>query len=150
MTMVSQEIDSFVKKFRQLWSAGFCAHLDLDSNAGEAWVGLRVNLGHSQVQHDILASSGPKFETSSRQRRRARRSAARESRINVNKEAAVEVEEKVKDEVNKEATVEVEEKEKVKDEVNENKTTEVFTDVDKTENLTINKLGLSCTKLSTA
>lgn len=45
----------------------------------------------------------------------------------------------MKDEVSEEATVEVEEKEKVKNEVNEDKTPEVFTDVDKTENLTINK-----------
>ena len=42
------EIDSFIRKFHQLWNAGFTAHLDLDTHAGSAWVGLRVQLGHSE------------------------------------------------------------------------------------------------------
>ena len=50
--MASREIDSFVRKFQQLWSAGFSAHLDLDSDAGEAWVGLRVKLCHGRGQRD--------------------------------------------------------------------------------------------------
>ena len=78
--MASQEIDSFVKKFRQLWSAGFCAHLDLDSNAGEAWVGLRVKLSPGQIQQqDVPAYCRQKFERPSRQRRHARRSVSRQS-----------------------------------------------------------------------
>ena len=40
------ELDSFVQKFHQLWSAGHSAHLDLDTHAGIACVGLRVQLGH--------------------------------------------------------------------------------------------------------
>ena len=32
-------------KFHQLWEAGVTAHLDLDTHAGEAWVGLRAQLG---------------------------------------------------------------------------------------------------------
>ena len=43
--MQVNELDSFVRKFNQLWKAGFTAHLDLDTHAGNAWVGLRVQLG---------------------------------------------------------------------------------------------------------
>ena len=39
------ELDTFVRKFHQLWNDGFTAHLDMDTHAGNAWVGLRVNLG---------------------------------------------------------------------------------------------------------
>ena len=39
------ELNSFVHKFNQLWKACFTAHLDLDSHAGNAWVGIRVQLG---------------------------------------------------------------------------------------------------------
>ena len=42
--MVDTEIDFFVKKFKQLWRAGYGAHLDIDAHAGQAWVGLRVRL----------------------------------------------------------------------------------------------------------
>ena len=42
------ELDSFVKKFYQLWSAGYSAHLDLESHSGKAWVGMRVQLGHAE------------------------------------------------------------------------------------------------------
>ena len=49
--MFVTELDSFVSKFQQLWSAGYSAHLDLDSHAGEAWVGLRVWLGHAPPGH---------------------------------------------------------------------------------------------------
>ena len=44
--MYVTELDSFVKKFYQLWNNGLTAHLDLDTHAGNAWVGLRVQLGH--------------------------------------------------------------------------------------------------------
>ena len=43
--MHATELDSFVGKFHQLWKAGFTAHLDLDTHAGNAWIGLRVQLG---------------------------------------------------------------------------------------------------------
>ena len=39
------ELDSFVKKFHQLWKAGFTVHLDLDAHAGKAWVGICAQLG---------------------------------------------------------------------------------------------------------
>ena len=78
--MASQEINSFVEKFHQLWKAGFTAHLDIDTHAGEAWVGLRVKLGHGREHHregEHRASFYSKEENSSRQRRRLRRAAAR-------------------------------------------------------------------------
>ena len=43
--MFITELDTFVKKFHQLWNDGMTAHLDLDTHAGDAWVGLRVRLG---------------------------------------------------------------------------------------------------------
>ena len=52
--MVAREFDSFIQKFHQLWSAGFSAHLDLDTHAGVAWVGLRVQLGHpGHLYHNL-------------------------------------------------------------------------------------------------
>ena len=75
------ELDTFVKKFHQLWKDGVTAHLDLDTHAGDAWVGLRVRLGqgpgplHRQVPP--FRQEVPKKESPSRQRRRARRAAAR-------------------------------------------------------------------------
>ena len=74
--MFITELDPFVRKFHQLWSNGLTAHLDLDTHAGNAWVGLRVQLGqvpghpHQQVQpfHQPVHKKG---ESPSRQRRRA-------------------------------------------------------------------------------
>ena len=36
----------FINMFHQLWKAGDTAHLDLDTHAGQAWIGLRTPLGH--------------------------------------------------------------------------------------------------------
>ena len=33
------KVETFILKFKQLWKAGLSAHLDLDTQAGEAWVG---------------------------------------------------------------------------------------------------------------
>ena len=41
------ELDTFIQKFHQLWNDGHTAHLDLDTCAGKAWVGLHVQLGHA-------------------------------------------------------------------------------------------------------
>ena len=89
--MAVSELESFVGKFRQLWNAGFTAHLDLDTHAGNAWVGLRVQLGHDIHGHGPLHNrrSSPKVSPS-RLRRRARRLAARNAEKNVN-EATEEV-----------------------------------------------------------
>ena len=76
--MVTTELVSFIQKFYRLWSDGHTAHLDLDTCAGKAWVGLRVQLGHApgplhqQQFHFRKKSFGP-----SRQRQRKRRAAAR-------------------------------------------------------------------------
>ena len=75
-----------------LWSAGYSAHLDLDSHAGEAWVGLRVRLGpspaHGHLHHHFRPQPFQKHESPSRQRRRARRDAARRAQA---EESAVQV-----------------------------------------------------------
>ena len=76
--MFETELDTFVKKFHQLWKAGHNAHLDLESHAGVAWVGLRMQLGHAPgPQHHQLHPqfSNQKKDSPSRQRRRARRAA---------------------------------------------------------------------------
>ena len=66
------ELDAFYFKFEQLWHSG----LDIDTHAGQAWVGLCVHLGHAPgpLRHEEgnlprrRNRDGP-----SRQRRRARR-----------------------------------------------------------------------------
>ena len=73
-TMTAAELDSFVTKFKNLWQAGLDAHLDAGSRAGQAWVSLRVGLGLHPARRDHHRQKyGP-----SRQRRRARREAARQ------------------------------------------------------------------------
>ena len=86
--MLVSELDTFVKKFHQLWNDGFTAHLDLDTQAGNAWVGLRVQLGqvpgpphHWQV-HPYPEEVHRNRESPSRQRRRARRAAAKAANTN--------------------------------------------------------------------
>ena len=75
--MVVTELDSFVQKFHQLWRAGLNAHLDLDTHAGNAWVGLRVELGHvpGPIHHHPFNKKSQ--ESPSCQRRRERRAAER-------------------------------------------------------------------------
>ena len=76
---VTTELDTFVRKFHQLWNNGVTAHLDLDTHAGNAWVGLRVQLGqvpgppHKPVHQQVHR----KGDSSARQRRCARRAAAK-------------------------------------------------------------------------
>ena len=79
--MCVTELDNFVKKFHQLWKAGATAHLDVDTHAGRAWVGLRVQLGqvpagpvHHPVHHPPHRQRGPAY-----QRRLERRRAVRAS-----------------------------------------------------------------------
>ena len=87
--MAMTELDTFICNFHQLWQCGQTAHLDLDTHAGTAWVGLRVQLGHHppaplyhhpgyhHPQHVPRASL-------SRERRRKRRAAAAAQRNDVN------------------------------------------------------------------
>ena len=76
--MEHSEFDSFIRKFCNLWHLGADAHLDVETRAGQAWVGLRVRLGQAQGDvhpHQNLtrkARSSP-----SRVRRREQRAAAR-------------------------------------------------------------------------
>ena len=82
--MFFPELDSFFHKFYYLWIAGHSAHLNLETHAGNAWVGLRVQLGHAhghrhQQHHPQFPQSNKKQKSPSRQRRRARRTAARQA-----------------------------------------------------------------------
>ena len=78
--MADSELEFFVNKFKQLWKDGLGAHLDVDTYDGQAWVGLRVRLGHaadSPLQvHPPVKDQRPR-NSPSRQRRSARRAAAK-------------------------------------------------------------------------
>ena len=82
--MLVTELETFVQKFHQLWSAGHSAHLDLETHNGRAWVGLRVQLGHApgilhqQPHPQPFQKAYKKKDSPSRQRRRTRRAAARQ------------------------------------------------------------------------
>ena len=69
------EINSFLIKFRQLWIAGFDAHLNLETQAGNAWVGLKVNLGKATSK--VEGKTRQKRQSPSRLRRREKRAADR-------------------------------------------------------------------------
>ena len=43
------ELDSFVLKVRQLWKAGYNAHLHVETHQGHAWCNLQVHLGPAAV-----------------------------------------------------------------------------------------------------
>ena len=72
------ELNSFIVKFKNLWRSGQDAHLDMGCHAGQAWVGIHVQLGH------VAGHQPPNKRnknTPSRQRRRARRAAARDEQL---------------------------------------------------------------------
>ena len=73
--MFDSELQSFLWKFHQLRKSGVTAHLDVDTHAGQAWVGLRVMLG--PIQHQ--PSSSQRHRSPSYFRRQERRRAARQS-----------------------------------------------------------------------
>ena len=76
--MTVTELDTFVKKFYQLWNAGHVAHLDVDSYAGKAWVGLCVQLAQAPGPlHPHQHQNPKKSDSHSRQRCCARRAATR-------------------------------------------------------------------------
>ena len=101
--MDNSELESFLTKFRSLWNSCFDAHLELDSHAGQAWVSLRVHLGHApgplQPPDHISHPPNSTRNGPSRQRRRARRAAARAEQLvdneNVDTEDVVKAEEAV-------------------------------------------------------
>ena len=41
----------FINTFHQLWKAGETAHLDLETHAGQAWIGIRTPLGYYGQPH---------------------------------------------------------------------------------------------------
>ena len=75
--MATEEIDKFVRKFKDLWSSGLDAHLDIDAHAGEAWIGLRVRVGGSSPR----TKSNDSRTSPSRDRRRARRATVRQEQV---------------------------------------------------------------------
>ena len=78
--MHATELDSLVGKFHQLWKAGFTAHLDLDTHAGNAWIGLRVQLGPAppgRSHHPHQDVSPRRYRGPSYRRRLEKRRAAR-------------------------------------------------------------------------
>ena len=79
--MDGTEMDTIIFKFKQLCRSGLEAHLDLDTKAGQAWVGLRVRLGHLPgplYQHKHFYLPQRTRNSPSRQRRCARRAAERQ------------------------------------------------------------------------
>ena len=76
--MENLELDSFINKFKVLWNSGLDAHLELNTHAGQAWVNLRVRLGHAPGPSyqfpppEKRSRNGP-----ARQRRREKRAAER-------------------------------------------------------------------------
>ena len=81
--MDGTEIDTFIFKFKQLWKSGLIAHLDLDTKDGQAWVGLRVRLGHAPGplhQQENFHYPQRTRNCPSRLRRRARRAAERQEK----------------------------------------------------------------------
>ena len=78
---MNYEIDAFLFKFHQLWNAGLDAHLDLHTNAGKAWIGIKLDLGE---QHQPFTSFRKNVASPSRVRRRNRRAAERLARETLN------------------------------------------------------------------
>ena len=77
---------SFINIFHQLWKDGDTAHLDLDTHAGQAWIGLRTPLGHSgQLRqyppqtptHHQYPPQSPTYHSPSYYRRQELRKAAK-------------------------------------------------------------------------
>ena len=86
------EIDSFIRKFRQLWGAGMDAHLDLETHAGSAWIGLKLNLG--ELTPKLENEFQLKRASPSRLRRRERRAASfkqQDTKKNMNRDDTEEV-----------------------------------------------------------
>ena len=76
--MFDEELGTFIYKFRQLCRAGLDAHLAVDAHAGEAWVHIRVRLGHvPEPLYEEPQKTRKNKNSHSRQRRRARRLAER-------------------------------------------------------------------------
>ena len=92
-------------------NSGHTAHLDLDTCAGKAWVGLRVQLGHApgppheQLHHPPFQHPRRR-DSPSRMRRRARRAANRQQQERVIQDVNAEAEPKPSENVTEVKTAE--------------------------------------------
>ena len=79
--MFNEELSSFLSKFHQLRLAGQTAHLDIDTFAGKAWVGLRVMLSDDVPVHhqQNTRRRSPSYYRRQERRKAARTEAAAES-----------------------------------------------------------------------
>ena len=78
------ELNSFVSKFNSLWATGSNASLTFESNAGQAYVTLRLCLGeHPRKLDDPATGVLKKHLSPSKLRRRERRAAERLSAENI-------------------------------------------------------------------
>ena len=77
------ELDNFVKKFHQLRQAGYNAHLDVDSQAGQVSVALRVQLGAGAGQAWPRRRRSPSYYRRIERRRADREASARSSNSDV-------------------------------------------------------------------
>ena len=73
--MLVCELDTFVQKFNQLWRAGHSAHLDIDTHAGKAWIGLRLQLGQApgSAHEQFPSPPAPNYRGPAYRRRQERR-----------------------------------------------------------------------------
>ena len=100
------ELNSFIEKFKNLWRSGLSAHLNLETNGGQAWVGLHLHLGVAPGPHPNPNGFDQKTKNSAcKERRRKRREALRKTtnsqnasnyevnfKVNDNEESAEKVE----------------------------------------------------------
>ena len=100
--MFHTELTNFIVKFHQLWKAGHNAHLNVDSHAGHAWCGLRVDLGPAPAaprhQHPQVRP-GPRRHAPSYRRRLDARAAARAAASKDAEEATKDATETAEEEV---------------------------------------------------
>ena len=90
--MFDRELNSFLFKFHQLRKSGVTAHLDVDTHAGEAWVGLRVMLGPPQHQ-PAQRHRSPSYFRRQERRRAARQSSEESDKVVAEQVATVSTEE---------------------------------------------------------
>ena len=95
--MFDEELNTSIANFKQLWQAGIVeAHLAIDSHAGRAGVHLHIPLGQAlgPLPHPVQPHYQPtrrNKNTPSRQRRRARRAAARDAQAGTSMEQETEL-----------------------------------------------------------
>ena len=90
--MAQNEVDSFVTKFKHLWSAGFKATLTIEAVNGEASVVLKSGLGNIKPHH-LLGHHGLPYRPRgpAYHRRQERRQAARGAAVGGDSSPTVEV-----------------------------------------------------------